>query len=351
VARSLAILALLLAVPTAASAETLREQSRRSVEIPGISKVLAQNARGRVEVRPSRDRSLHVTALKIVRAADRRTARNLAADTIVELGRDGARYNIRVRYPRIHSRVSLWEGIGEMTIPRVEVRLALEIPSGVAIELNGSSADMLGESVGAPLTMKSASGDAEVRACTGQVQVSTASGDVVVEGSRKAWIHTVSGDIRVEKTRGPLRLQSTSGDVDVADLGDSLDIDTVSGDISVGNAPAGATLDTSSGGIDLHHASGRIHAKTVSGDVKAMLEHPLRGAEIATSTGEIGVGLAEAVGCTLEMRTSSGSIALEVPCKTQTLTRQVVTAVVRQGTAPVLLRSVSGNITVTRGEP
>ena len=99
VRRGLVILALMQVVPALATAETLHEQSRRSVEISGITQVLAQNARGRIEVRAGSDRALHVTALKIVRALGERTARRLADETFVELGRDGSRYEIRVRYP------------------------------------------------------------------------------------------------------------------------------------------------------------------------------------------------------------------------------------------------------------
>jgi hypothetical protein len=351
VARRWVILALTLAVPAAAGAETLREQSQRSVEIPGVNRILAQNARGRIEVRTGEDRALHLTALKIVRAVDGRTARRLAESTIVELSRDGDRYEIRVRYPHSSSHINFWQGMGELTIPRIEVRLALEVPPGVAVELDGASADLQGEGVRGPLILHSASGDADLHACTGEVRIATSSGDVTIEGSRAATVTTVSGDIHVSLTRGPLRLHTSSGDVAVGEVGDSLAVDTVSGDIVVSRATAGATLGTSSGGIALRHAAGRVRAHTVSGDVKALLEHPLRGAEIVTSSGEIGVGLEDAVACALEMHTSSGSLDIDVPCRTQTLTRQMVSAVVRQGTTPVVLRSVSGDITVTRGEP
>ena len=343
--------ALIVAVPASSSAETLREQSRRTVDIPGVRQVVAMNARGRIEVRTSADGSLHLSALKIVRAAGERTARRLADDTVVELARDGSRYEIRVRYPHSSSHINLWQGVSELTIPRIEVRLSLEVPAGVAVELDGASADLEGDDMTAPLSLRSASGDASLRDCTGDLRVSTASGNVTIEGSREAVVNTVSGDIHVTATRGPLRLHSSSGDVSVGDLGDSLAVDTVSGDIVVANAPAGATLDTSSGGIALRHASGRVRAHTVSGDVKALLEHPLRGAEIVTSSGQIGVGLADAVACELDMHTTSGSLDIDVPCRTQTLTRQRVSAIIRQGTTPVLLRSVSGDISVSRGEP
>jgi len=344
-------LALMVALPATARAETVREQSQRTVEIQGINRIVAQNSRGRIGVRASADKSLHITALKIVRASSEDAARRLAEDTVVELRRDGSEYEIQVRYPHSSSHINLWENMGELTIPRIEVRLALEVPSGVAVELDGASADLDGEGLKAPLTLHSASGDADLHACVGDIQISTASGDVTIEGSRTVTVTTVSGDVHVSTTREPLRIRTGSGDVAIGDLDDSLAVETTSGDVTVGHAPSGATIATSSGGISLRHAAGRIRAHAVSGDVKAVLEPPLRGAEIVTSSGEIGVGLEDAVGCALELRTSSGSLDIGVPCRTQTLTRQLVSAVVRQGTTPVVLRSVSGDITVTRGEP
>src|SRR5262249_55359407 len=169
-------------------------------------------------------KSLHITALKVVRATSESAARRLADDTIVELNRDGSRYEIQVRYPHSSSHINLWESMGELTIPRIEVRLALEVPSGVAVELDGASADLDGEGLSAPLPLHSASGDADLRRCVGDIQVSTASGDVTIEGSRAASVTTVSGDIHVSVTRGPLQIRTGSGDVAIGDLGDSLAI-------------------------------------------------------------------------------------------------------------------------------
>lgn len=343
---------LALTLPVAAGAETLREQSRGTVEIPGVSKVVASNARGRVEVRPSPDRSLRLIAVKTARAMEGSVARRLARETVVELAREGPRYLIKVRYPKSESvRINLWQGFTKMSVPRVEVRLSLEVPAGVAVELDGASADLFGENLSAPLTLKSASGDAGADGCTGDVLVSTASGDVTVSGARAAWVSTASGDVEIEASRGPVRVTTTSGDVQVAELSDSLRIETVSGDITVARAPAGVSVGTTSGEIRIRSASGRVRASSASGDIRAMLEPPLRSAEITTSSGEIGLGLAERVGCSIEMRTSSGSLDLSLPCRTRTITRQLVTAVVGNGVTPVQLRTASGDITVTRGEP
>src|SRR5262245_14040875 len=121
---------------TPVGAETLRQKSQRSVDLGSATTVVVQNARGRIEVTPSADRSLHVTALKIVRGSSTSTVQKLADETTVELQRDGPRYGIRVKYPQGTSvRVNIWEGFNEYTVPRVEVHLMVEVPAGIAVEL------------------------------------------------------------------------------------------------------------------------------------------------------------------------------------------------------------------------
>jgi hypothetical protein len=83
--------------------------------------------------------------------------------------------------------------------------------------------------------------------------------------------------------------------------------------------------------------------------VEAAIEGPLRRAEVSTASGEIHVRLGPRASCALELRTSSGSLDLDVPLTMQTVTRHRVAGVVRGGTAPVELRSASGDIIVKGG--
>jgi DUF4097 and DUF4098 domain-containing protein YvlB len=345
-----AVAALLAAPP--ASAETVRQQSRRAVDIGDASTVSVQNSRGQIEVRPSPDRQVHVTALKVIRAASSRLTDKLAAETQVELLRDGPRYRIRVDYPKGMSvRVNLWEGINEFSVPRVEMRLIVLVPAGVAIELEGASVDLSTEGLAGRQRLETASGDIAVESATGPVTVTTASGDVTVTEARALEISSVSGDVKIEQTRGPVSIGTSSGDVSVGGLTDSVEVRTVSGDVSVERAPAGARIRTSSGEIQLQQVSGRLYASTVSAEIHATLMGPVREARLESSSGDVTLALASSASCALEMSTSSGDIDVQVPSQTRTVSRRLVTAVVRQGTAPVRVQTVSGNITVTRGEP
>lgn len=344
------VLGALIAAP--AGAETVRQLSRRSVDIGGATTVSVLNSRGQIEVRPSPDRQLHVTALKLIRASTSTLADKLAAETQVELQRDGTQYRIRVKYPKgLSVRVNIWDGINEFTVPRAEMRLVVQVPRGVAIDLDGASADLATEAVSGRQHLETASGDITVESATGSVSISTASGDVTVAEARGLNVTSVSGDVRIEGCRGPVSVGTSSGDVNASGLADSVQVQTVSGDVVVERAPAGARVKTSSGEIRIGQVTGRLFASSVSAEIHARLQGPLREARIESSSGDVTLALAPNASCALEMRTSSGDIDVAVPSQTKTVSRRLVTAVVRQGTAPVWIQTVSGNITVTRGEP
>jgi len=350
--RACALGLLVLGWAAAAGAETVREQSSRSVELPGISTVIVQNSRGSIELRPSPDGQLHLKALKTVKASSASVARRLAGETQVELHREGGRYKIRVRYPQGTSvHVNLWEGFNENTVPRSEMLLAVQVPSGVAVELNAASADLGSAGVSNSQRLETASGDIVVESPGGPVTIETASGDIHVSGGRKLEVQSVSGDVRIQDVTGFLSVGTTSGDVRVDGAGDSIRIETVSGDIVVERAPRGAWVSTASGEIELNHVAGRLFAESVSADIRATLAAPVRETRIESSSGDVKLGLASNAACLVEMRTSSGELQVDVPSQTRNVSRRRVTAVVRGGTTPVTIETVSGSILVTRGGP
>jgi putative adhesin len=347
----LTCLALVAAGP-AWSAEAWREQSQASAPAAGLKLLTVENARGRVEVRPSRDPSLHVTALKITRASGRNEARDLARQTLVELGREGTRYVIRVRYPRLHSvHVNIWDGLEDLGAPRVEVRLTIEVPPSLGVELSASSGDLFTEGLTGAQTLRASSGDVSIESAAGPVAVATSSGDVSIVDARESRIGTSSGDVEVRGSPAALGINTSSGDVTIEQASDSLRVTTSSGDITVNHAGRGAALRTTSGEIILKSAAGKLSVASGSGEVQLGLIPPLASANVNTTSGDIRLGIDERLPCTLELRTVSGAIDVDLPVRPQTLTRRLVTASVRGGGAPVMVQSSSGSISVVRGEP
>jgi hypothetical protein len=351
-ARAILIVLALGAAPSLAAADQAwREQSRRVESAEGLTALVVDNARGRIDVRPSADGKLHITALKIARATTVSEAKKIAQSASVEVGREGSRYVVKVKYPRKESvHVNLWDGF-DLSVPRLEVRLAAEVPATLAVQLNASSGDLYTQDLRGEQRLRASSGDVSVDGAGGLVDVATSSGDVELLDPRSARIVTSSGDVDVSGSPTALAVTTSSGDVEVDDVSDSLRVETTSGDVTIESAARGVTVSTSSGEVHIGSAGGRVSVTTVSGEIRTRVIAPLEDATLSTSSGDIRLGLDSRVGCRVEMRTSSGNLDLGVPVRTQTLTRRLVTGIVRDGGAPVRLRSTSGSIAVVSGEP
>jgi DUF4097 and DUF4098 domain-containing protein YvlB len=339
-------------IPGSAMADQAwREQSRRVEPADGVTLLVVDNARGRIDVRPSADGKLHITALKVARAASQSEAQKVARTASVEIQREGARYTVRVKYPRKESvRVNFWEGF-DLSVPRLEVQLAVEVPPTMAIQLNASSGDLYTQDLHGQQRLRASSGDISVDGAWGLVDVATSSGDVELVDPRSAVVNTSSGDVEISGSPNALAVSTSSGDVEVDDVSDSLRIETTSGDVSIENAARGGTVSTNSGEVSIRSISGRFSVTTVSGEIRTRIIAPLQEASFATSSGDIRLGIDSKVACRVEMRTTSGSLDLGVPVRTQTLTRRLVTGVIRDGVAPLRLRSTSGSIALVSGEP
>lgn len=337
--------------PALAATETYREQSELVVDAAGLHGLLVENPRGRVEVRPSGDGRLHLTALKIVRSPERSRAQALAREIRVETSTESGRFAVRVRYPQRQSvQLSFWDllSVG-VTLPRLEVRLALAVPGGMPVTLVSASGDLWTEGMSAPQSLRSASGDVTVRGARGPLEISSSSGDLVVEDVARLRVQTVSGDVRVTGVRGAVEIHATSGDLEIQDAADTLDLDTVSGDVVVGRAPRGLSVTTTSGDVQVEDAAGSVEIGTSSGDISLGLAQGLLRAEVTSVSGEITARLAPALGCALEVRTANGDLQVDAPLRVETMLRHVLIGQVHDGKVPVLLRSSSGDISVKSG--
>ena len=106
---------------------------------------------------------------------------------------------------------------------------------------------------------------------------------------------------------------------------------------------------TTNGNVSVGHASGPVRISTVNGDVHVVCIGPVGRTEVSTSTGDIELELAERLGCTLVARTASGEIDVQIPLEVKSVSRQLVSGVVRGGPTPVSLRTSSGDITLVGG--
>ena len=302
------------ASPAAADREVLREQSEQTVEARGFKTLEVINARGRVDLLPSPDAKLHLTALKIVRYRSHERAQELARGIVVETGVRDDRYVVEVRYQKRHSvRISFWDifKIDGLNLPAYEVRVTCQVPRGLPVTVRESSGDIRSEGLAGAQVLRTSSGDIVVESAGGPLEALSSSGEVTATAVRQARVKSVSGDVVVRQVEGPLHASTSSGSITVTGAVDSLALSSVSGDISADHAP--------------------------------------RGLDAETSSGEIRLQLAAAVACALDMRTSSGTIEVEQPMQMKSVSRRSVSGVIRGGRTPVVLHTASGDITVVGG--
>lgn len=350
-------LALALSNAPADASTWYQERSERTDPARGITALVVENARGRVTIRPSADGAIHVRALKLCRAETQARSTQFARETAVEIRSEGDRYRVHVRYPkRVDVRLSFWDLFKEDSwndggmLPRVEVRLSLDVPAGMPVRVETVSGDIETARLAGPQTLFVASGDVDVVAAGGPVDVRSVSGDVQCDTlASRLTVQTASGDVLVSLAKSPVRLSTVSGDAVVTEATDSLTLSSSSGDLDVDDAPRGLDARTVSGDVQVRSAAGRVQARTSSGGIRMRLRGPLDAADLQSVSGEIRVDLAGGMDATLSLHSTSGSLSAAIPLAQLTTGRNELTGRFGRGGPPIRMRTASGSIHVTSG--
>lgn len=192
--------------------------------------------------------------------------RNLAGVIEVE-GWDKSEFELAAQLGESAEKIDISGSAGDLKV-EVKIRkgnhsysngdthLKLRVPAGVALTLDGTSADLVVRGTRGPLVARSVSGDVDLAIGSKTITVQTVSGDVRLDApaARETQLNTVSGDADVKGAAGTLSAESVSGDVEVeGGTFTQLDLKSVSGDIGV---RAGFATDA------------RVKAESLSGDVR-----------------------------------------------------------------------------------
>src|SRR3989449_6989234 len=158
---------------------------------------------------------------------------------------------------------------------------------------------------------------------------------------------TVSGDLDLNGTRGPARVESVSGDVNIEDLQGPMRIKSVSGDVQCTDYVGSVEGSSVSGDVDIR---GRVHScelHSVSGDISIDLEPELGGREsrLKTISGDVEVGLLNS-SCVCDYHTASGDLDCEVPARIMREGRKDRTVVIGDGRSRLSVKTVSGDLTI-----
>jgi DUF4097 and DUF4098 domain-containing protein YvlB len=156
--------------------------------------------------------------------------------------------------------------------------LRLRVPRKASLEAESVSADIsVDGSEGSGILLKTVSGDIEVEASPGQLELASVSGEVEFSGSvPRSKVETVSGEITLVGPDGEISLKTVSGDVslEAGEVGRGR-FETVSGELTLELSLAdGGRLacDSMSGDIHLRlpgAQQARFSAQSYSGDINS----------------------------------------------------------------------------------
>jgi len=185
-----------------------------------------------------------------------------------------------------------------------------------------------------------------------------------VEGVIRVWV--ASADVAADRTRGVLRVETGSGDVDLRTASGDISLATGSGDVTVSGVDGvSLKLETGSGGVTLtdvkspsvhvETGSGSIEAtassgddlsfETGSGDVDVALVATFRSVHIETGSGDVTLKVPPTAGAEVDLDTGSGDIDLGgLTLQVRRIEHDHVTGTLGDGKGRVSVETGSGSV-------
>ena len=207
---------------------------------------------------------------------------------------------------------------------------------------------------------------------------------VRVPSGKSVAVFEIAGDVDVNKvdadlqldvssshvttvgTRGSLKIDAGSGEVDVRDAsGGLLDVDTGSGEVSFNSVTSDrCVIDTGSGGVGgsdvacgslkVDVGSGGVRLQRVksssvdvdagSGSVELALTSSPRTVHVETGSGSVTVSLPPSAGALLDIDTGSGGISTEFAVRTTRIERDELHGTIGDGSARIRISTGSGSV-------
>lgn len=192
-------------------------------------------------------------------------------------------------------------------------------------------------------------GKAFVSNVDGVIQVHVASADVSADRTRGTLrIETGSGNVDLRDGTGDVTLESGSGDITVAGVrGTRLRLETGSGNITLSDAEATALhVSTGSGDVRATGAKGdEVSFETGSGNVDVALVAAFRSLTVETGSGDVTVRVLSTIGAEVDLGTGSGEIDLGgLTIQVRRIEQDHVTGTIGDGRGRLSIETGSGNV-------
>jgi hypothetical protein len=231
--RTFLILGMFTASLASAAWRDYEETRDLTLDAAGIDSVVIEAGAGSLEVRGNADaNAISVTALIQVPEKEEKALKIIESDLVLTLERDGDSAVLNGYFES--------NGWGWGDSP--SIRLEVEVPDRVSLEVDDSSGSII---------IRDVSGEIDIEDGSGSLQMSNVGGNVRIEDG--------SGSVSVEGVGGDISIDDGSGSITVKDVRGSVVVDDGSGSINVTDVDADLIIkEDGSGSLNFARIEGRV---------------------------------------------------------------------------------------------
>lgn len=311
----LALSLLIVGVGTAGAQEPIDETRA----VAPNERVLVDVMRGEVRIRPAQQNEFRV----------RGTLDEEAEGYSLESSGGSTRFSVDL--PRSAGR---WGNDSEVDTPS---DLDIELPAGATLEFHGVSTRVIVTGIAGGSEITSVNGRIEASELSERVTLSSVNGSIQSSGlSGTISLRTVNGEIEDSGSSGRIEYGSVNGSLRASSAAQEVTLESVNGDASLQlQGTTQLSLETVNGDFDItltQSGSPQIEGNSVSGDLQIVLDGELDvRVALETHSGDIVNGLSD-----------------EAPTRERFGPRKSLHVTLGQGSGLVELRSISGDLSLTR---
>lgn len=301
--------AVVLTVTVLAAQARTERVVEKTFPVSGTGTLRLETHGGSIQVLPSNDSVVRITARQKVRADRDDEADRLLEKLELTFEQNGDDVRAVAKYE------SHPLGFHSGSWPPVQVDFVATVPASFATELRTS---------GGGITVGDLTGKANARTSGGSIKLGRMGGEVSAR--------TSGGGITVAEARGPAEVR-TSG-----------------GSIKVGRVAAPAKLSTSGGSITIEAVEGALDARTSGGSIRAGITGSLQeGCTLSTAGGSVQVTVDQKAAFQLDASSSGGGVnakGLALTLEKSGRERNRLAGAVNGGGPPLKLRASGGGISI-----
>lgn len=160
---------------------------------------------------------------------------------------------------------------------------------------------------------------------------------------------TMSGDVSIQGAKGVVDVRVASGDISLTDTDASLlTVESTNSDVSLTRVSGVINVRSGSGDLSLKEVSGRtISAETASGDISVLLTNPVLGSlDLRTVSGDVTVEVPDGNDCRVNLNTLRGSVACGFELESEQREANTVNGKLGSGAGSLHASAVSGDVSL-----